>query len=137
MILDECMKSNMQMVRFFSVDLLFEIIKTSKSSIMNSKLKFNNKYERQLVFNYNSEQKMKEILNKFLDRIVIEVLGNFSSMNKAMETINKFEQMAIASGYMSKKAKNSYGISEGELNDLKLKYTKDSTWGEILKICRD
>ena len=104
---------------------------------MNSKLKFNNKYERQLVFNYNSEQKMKEILNKFLDRIVIEVLGNFSSMNKAMETINKFEQMAIASGYMSKKAKNSYGISEGELNDLKLKYTKDSTWGEILKICRD
>lgn len=104
---------------------------------MNTKLKFNNKYEKQLVFNYNSEQKMKEILNKFLDRIVVEVIGTFSQMNKAVDTINKFEQMAIAAGMMTQKAKSKYGISEGELNDLKLKYTKDSTWGEILKICRD
>jgi hypothetical protein len=29
------------------------------------------------------------------------------------------------------------GISEGEFNDLKVKYAKESTWGEILKICRD
>lgn len=38
---------------------------------------------------------------------------------------------------MTQKAKSKYGITEGELNDLKLKYTRDSTWGEILKICRD
>jgi hypothetical protein len=41
-------------------------------------LKVPNKQERQLVFNYNSEQKMKEIMNKFLDRIIVEVLGNVS-----------------------------------------------------------
>lgn len=29
MILDDCMKSTMQVVKFFSVDLLFDIIKTS------------------------------------------------------------------------------------------------------------
>ena len=58
-------------------------------------LKVPNKYERQLVFNYNSEQKMKEILNKFLDRIIVEVLANVSQMNKAVETINYYEQLAI------------------------------------------
>jgi hypothetical protein len=97
-----------------------------------------NKYERQLVFNYNSEQKMKEIMNKFLDRITVEVLSNVSQMNKAVETINYFEQIAIEQGMSSGgKAKNKSGISEGELNDLRLKYTKESAWGEILKICRD
>ena len=46
--------------------------------------------------------------------------------------------MALAYGYNIKgKASQKSGISEGELNDLKLKYTKESTWGEILKICRD
>ena len=81
----------MKMVRFFSVDLLFEIVRTSESTNMMTKLKLPNKYERQLVFNYNSQQKMKEIMNKFLDRIVLEVIGNFSGMNKAVETINHFE----------------------------------------------
>ena len=47
------------------------------------------------MFNYNSEQKMKEIMNKFLDRITVEVLSNVSQMNKAVETINYFEQIAI------------------------------------------
>jgi len=40
MILDECMKSNIQLVRFFSVDLLFEIVKTSQQQNMMTKLKF-------------------------------------------------------------------------------------------------
>jgi polyphosphate kinase len=88
MILDEGLKSNMQAVKFFSVDLLFEIIKTSQNTNMMTKLKIPSKHERQLVFNYNSEQRMKEILNKFLDRIILEVLGNLSQMNKAVETIN-------------------------------------------------
>jgi hypothetical protein len=38
---------------------------------------------------------------------------------------------------MSSKAKSKIGITEGEINDLRLKYTKDSAFGEILKICRD
>ena len=41
---------------------------------MYQSLKIQNKYERQVAFSYNSEQKMKEILNKYLDRIVIEVI---------------------------------------------------------------
>jgi hypothetical protein len=81
---------------------------------------------------------MKEIMNKFLDRIVIEVLANLSQMNKAVETINYFEQLAIEHGMSTNsKSKNKAGISEGELNDLRVKYTKESAWGEILKICRD
>lgn len=91
MILDECMKSNMKAVRFFGVDLLFEIVKTSQSQNMVSKLKFQNKFEKQLVFNYNSEQQMKQIMNKFLDRIVLEIINNISQMNKVVETINAFE----------------------------------------------
>jgi len=43
------------------------------------------------VFNYNSEQKMKEILNKHLDRIVIEVISNMSQMNKVVDAINALE----------------------------------------------
>ncbi len=77
-------------------------------------------------------------MNKFLDRIVIEVLANLSQMNKAVETINYFEQLAIEHGMSTNsKSKNKIGISEGELNDLRVKYTKESAWGEILKICRD
>ncbi len=85
MILDEGMKSNMQSVKFLSVDLLFDLVKTSQNVNMMGKLKIQNKYEKQLVFNYNSEIKMKEILNKFLDRIIIEVIGSVSSLNKAVE----------------------------------------------------
>ncbi len=128
----------MQAVKFFAVDLLFDLVKTSQNQNMMKQLKVPNKYERQLVFNYNSEQKMKEIMNKYLHRIVVEVLANVSQMNKAVETINYFEQIAIGQGLSgSGKSKNKPGISEGELNDLRLKYTKESAWGEILKICRD
>jgi hypothetical protein len=77
---------------------------------------------------------MKEILNKFLDRIIIEVITNISQMNKVVDTINAFEQMAIDYGSRSK---GKGGVSEGEFHDLRLKYTRESTWGEILKICRD
>lgn len=41
---------------------------------MYQSLKFQNKYERQAAFNYNSEKKMKEILNQYLDKITIEVI---------------------------------------------------------------
>jgi hypothetical protein len=44
---------------------------------------------------------MKEILNKYLDRIIIEVLSNLSQMNAAVEKINQLEQHAIHKGVMS------------------------------------
>ena len=78
MILDDCMKSTMKAVKFLGVDLLIEIVKTSQNQNIMSQLKVKHKTEGQLVFNYNSEQKMKEIMNKFLDRIVVEVLSNVS-----------------------------------------------------------
>ena len=67
-------------MKFFSIDLLFDLVKTSQNQQMMKQLKMNNKYERQLVFNYNSEEKMREILNKnnTLGRIVLEVIGNIS-----------------------------------------------------------
>lgn len=38
---------------------------------------------------------MVEIMNKFLDRIIVEVLSSVSQMNRAVEEINKIEQMVI------------------------------------------
>lgn len=37
---------------------------------------------------------MKEIINVFLDRIVIDVINNVSTMNKTIDSINQYEQMA-------------------------------------------
>jgi len=48
--------------------------------------------------------------------------------------------MAIEKNVLSKSShqgNSSSKISESQLNDLRLKYTKDSAQGEILKICRD
>lgn len=45
----------MQAVKFFAVDLLFDLVKTSQTQTIMKQLKMPNKYERQLVFNYNSE----------------------------------------------------------------------------------
>eukprot|EP00347_Sterkiella_histriomuscorum_P023653 403333856 len=138
MILNDCIRSNMKAVKFFSVDLLFELVKTTQNQNMMTKLKFQNKYEKQLVFNYNSEQKMKEIMNKYLDKITLVIIGNLSQMNESLEAINQFEQYALSYGMStSSKVKNKIGVSEAEINDLRVKYTKESSWGEILKICRD
>lgn len=46
MILDDCMKSAMQQVKFFAVDLLFDLVKTSQNHNMMKQLKIQNKYER-------------------------------------------------------------------------------------------
>jgi hypothetical protein len=59
-------------------------------------------------------------------------------MNKAVETINYYEQLAIGQGLSgASNSKGKSGISESDLNDMRIKYTKESAWGEILKICRD
>ena len=81
---------------------------------------------------------MKEILNKYLDRIVIEVIQNLSQMNSAVEKINQVEQYAIDHNIYSnqREGASQNQISEGEINDMRIKYTRDSEWGEILTICR-
>jgi len=33
------------------------------------------------MFNYNSEQKIKAILNEYMDRIIVEMIANASTMN--------------------------------------------------------
>ena len=38
---------------------------------------------------------------------------------------------------LKKSGHSSQGISESEINDMRLKYSKESAQGEILKICRD
>ena len=74
MVIDEVIKSNIKAVKFYGVNLLFQIIKSSTQERMYQNLKIQNKYERQLAFSYNSEQKMKEILNKYLGDIIVNVL---------------------------------------------------------------
>jgi hypothetical protein len=43
--------------------------------------------------------------------------------------------MAIDQGKGKNKGKG--GITESEFNEMRVKYTKESAWGEILKICRE
>jgi hypothetical protein len=45
----------MKEVKFYGVDMLFEIVKSSTQERMYQNLKVQNKYERQLAFSYNSE----------------------------------------------------------------------------------
>jgi hypothetical protein len=135
MVLDVCMNSSIEQVKLFAADLLFDIIATSKQdSGVVSKLKGKSKEERQLTFSRNSEIKMKEILNKYLDRIVLEVIANFRSVNKNLGMLNYLETF-IGGG--EGKKNNGGGITSREINDMKLKFSKDTTWGEILRICRD
>ena len=48
------------------------------------------------------------------------------------------EQLAHQYGWFKKnESKKTAGITETEVNNLKLKFTKDSVHGEILKICRE
>ena len=56
-------------------------------------------------------------------------------MNAAQEQINQIEQYAIDKGMMGNTGANSR-ISEGDINNLRIKYTRDSEWGEILTMCR-
>ena len=55
MLLDDCIKSQIMTVRLFGIDILTEIIKSSKSQNIAEKLKIKNKYERQLAFNHNAQ----------------------------------------------------------------------------------
>ena len=94
------------------------------------------------MFNYNSAQKIKEILNSYMERIIVELIGNASAMIKAIQEINLLEQLAIELGYIKKGGGNAaaaqrYGISEREINNMRTKMTKESTHGEILQICRE
>lgn len=43
------------------------------------------------MFNHNSQQKIKEILNTYMERIIVEIIGNASAMIKAISQINMFE----------------------------------------------
>ena len=46
MIIDEVIKSNIKEVKFYGVNMLFEIVKSSTQERMYQNLKIQNKYER-------------------------------------------------------------------------------------------
>ena len=142
MILDDCLKSTIQPVKWFGLDLLSDIVMTARSQNVAEKLKIKSKEERQLMFNYNSQKKIKEILNAYMERIILEIIGNSSAMIRAIAQINMLEQLATEMGLIkqgggNKVASQRYGISETEINDMRNKMTKESTHGEILRICRE
>lgn len=94
MVLDVCMKSTIEQVKFFGADLLYDIVKTSKQDTgVAARLKIKSKEERQLTFSRNSEVKMREIMNRYLDRIILEIVSNFSSFSKDMQTLNYLETL--------------------------------------------
>ena len=55
MTIDSIVKSNIKKVKFYGVNLLFEIVKSSTQERMYENLKIQNKYERQIAFSYNDE----------------------------------------------------------------------------------
>jgi len=58
-------------------------------------------------------------------------------MNSAVESINRIENYAIDKGIYSSGTEHARNaITESELNSMRIKYTQDSEWGEILTICR-
>ena len=93
-----------------------------------------------MAFNYNSHLKIREILNVYMDRIVLEMIQNSSGMIKAVQQINMLEGLAAEMGLLDKgkeKIAKRYGVSEPEINAMRVKYSQDSANGEILKICRE
>ena len=77
-----------------------------------------------------------------MERIIVELISNSSAMIKAIHQINLLEQLAIEMGYLKKGGGNAaaakkFGISETEINEMRNKMTKESTHGEILRICRE
>jgi len=52
----------LQKVRQFGLHILAELIRSTQSQNLAEKLKINNKYERQLVFNGNSHEVMSKLL---------------------------------------------------------------------------
>ena len=61
-------------------------------------------------------------------------------MNKGVEMVNYYEQYAIdkgayESGNLSGPGSKG-GISETDINQMRIKFTRESDWGEILSICR-
>ena len=63
-----------------------------------------------------------------MDKIIVEMVANASTMNKAVEKINMLEQLAHQYGWFKKaQDKKKAGITESEINNLKMKFTKSST----------
>ena len=46
---------------------------------------------------------MKEIMNRYLDKIIIEII-NHISFSKSVEALNRYEKLAIDYGIIKKKA---------------------------------
>lgn len=89
-------------MRYFGLDILSEIVKSSKSQNVAEKLKIKNKYEAQMAFNYNSQVKIRQILNSYMDRIILEMIQNSSGMIKAVQQINMLESLAAEMGLLDK-----------------------------------
>ena len=89
-------------MRWFGLEILSEIVKSSKSQNVAEKLKIKNKYEAQMAFNYNSHLKIREILNVYMNRIVLEMIQNSSGMIKAVQQINMLESLAAEMGLLDK-----------------------------------
>ena len=67
--------SHINIVKSYSVVLLYDILETSKEESVVDKLKVKGSREdRQLNYTYNSKQKMREIMQPYLKEIVILII---------------------------------------------------------------
>lgn len=130
LVLDDCLRSHIQKVRQFGLHILAELIRSTQSQNLADKLKITNKYERQLLFNGNTTQVMSNLLcqKSYLQRIVTEMILNVSSIaDKGNQQLNYAEQL---------QHDGSLKINATELAELRMRYSRESIQGEILKICR-
>ncbi|CAI2382409.1 unnamed protein product [Moneuplotes crassus] len=129
MLLEKGILSHIDIVKYYSVVLLYEILETSKEESVIDKLKVRGSREdRQLNYTYNSKQKMREIMAPYLKNIVTlitECISDFETREW-----NKLENEVV-----DQKGANSDQVQY--LNDMRIKSSKESILYDTLSICKE
>jgi hypothetical protein len=94
------------------------------------KLKIQNKHEKQLVLVGNSTDTMSQVLSEkgYLPTIVSEMILNVSSLQDKNNSYLGVADILQQDGKLK--------MDEQGLAELKMRYSRESVNGEILKICR-
>ena len=131
LVLTKGIVSHLEVVKFYSINLLFEILETSKEESVVDKLKVKNSREdRQLNYTYNSKAKMREIMQPYLKDIIILTLECISDFEDGIW--NRIEQEVASFQQKSGSADLSH-----YLNDQRIKSSRESVFYDILSNCKE
>lgn len=92
----EVIHSQITDVKLYGINMLLQIIKSSTQE----RLYTMDKQERQLAFSYNSEETMRQVLQPYLGRVVLDLIQNLGLMSQQFKRLNMLEQYAIHRGLL-------------------------------------